>query len=367
MLKVMTILGTRPEVIKLSLVMKKLEIYTDHILVHTGQHYDYELNQIFFEDLDIKKPDYFLNSVGSNYAETIGNIISKSDNIIEREKPDAILIYGDTNSSLSVISAKRRHVPIFHMEAGNRCFDQRVPEELNRKVVDHLSDINLVISEHARRYLIAEGIKPETILKTGSCMREVYETLLFKNLNSKIMQTLRLRPRDFFIVSMHREENLESRLNMANFVGTLNRIAETYKKTIIFSTHPRTRAKLNNTILHDLIRLLNPLSFSDYIRLQENSLCVISDSGTLSEESAICGFPAVMIRETHERPEAMDETSVIMSGLKSNRVLESIDMAIKQGFTKKVVDYETEDVSTKVVRIIQSYTDYVNRTVWYKI
>ena len=373
MTKVVTIVGTRPEIIKLSRVIAELEKHVDHILVHTGQNYDYELNEIFFSDLGVKKPNYFLNAVGNSTAETIGNIISESDKILEKENPDAVLLYGDTNSCLSVISAKRRQIPIFHMEAGNRCFDQRVPEELNRKIVDHLSDINMPLTEQARDYLIAEGIKPETVIKTGSCMKEILSFYKDKINSSKVLNNLNVKEDEFFIVSSHREENVDYKENLISFLDSLNGIAQKYNLPIIVSTHPRTKArieKISNIKMDDKIQFLKPLGFFDYVNLQQNAKCVISDSGTISEESSILGFPSIMIRAAHERPEGMDEGAVIMSGLKKERILESIQMVISQyenGLTPKIVaDYDVDNVSMKVSRIILSYIDYINRFVWKK-
>ena len=373
MIKVVTIVGTRPEIIKLSRVIAELEKHVDHIIVHTGQNYDYELNEIFFKDLGVKKPNYFLNAVGNSTAETIGNIITESDKILEKENPDAVLLYGDTNSCLSVISAKRRQIPIFHMEAGNRCFDQRVPEELNRKIVDHLSDINMPLTEQARDYLVAEGIKPETVIKTGSCMKEILSFYKDKIDSSKVLKNLKLKKGEFFIVSSHREENVDYKENLISFLDSLNGIAEKYNLPIIVSTHPRTRArieKISNIKMDDKIQFLKPLGFFDYVNLQKNAKCVISDSGTISEESSILGFPAIMIRAAHERPEGMDEGAVIMSGLKRERILESLQMVISQNengvVPNRVADYDVDNVSMKVSRIILSYIDYINRTVWKK-
>ena len=317
--KVMTIVGTRPEIIKLSRVIHELDKFTDHILVHTGQNYDYELNEIFFNDLEIRKPNHFLNAVGNTTAETISLIIKESDKIIESEQPDAILIYGDTNSCLSVISAKRRQVPIFHMEAGNRCFDQRVPEEINRKIVDHLSDINMPLTEHARQYLISEGISPDTIIKTGSCMKEILNYYSKYINKSTINKELKLDNRKYFLVSAHREENVDYDSNLNSFLSSLNSIADRFNLPIIVSTHPRTKnriSKMKNKIkAHKLIRFLKPLGFFDYIQLQKNAYCVISDSGTITEESSILQFPAIMIRQAHERPEGMDKGTLIMLSL----------------------------------------------------
>lgn len=372
MKKVMTIVGTRPEIIKLSRVIAELEKYTEHILVHTGQNYDYELNEVFFYDMGIKKPDYFLNAAGDNAAITIANVISKSDALFEEIKPDAVLLYGDTNSCLSVISAKRRKIPIFHMEAGNRCFDQRVPEEINRKIVDQLSDINMTLTEHARRYLIAEGLKPETIIKTGSSMLEVLDFHKKDIENSKVLETLGLHVKDFFVVSAHREENIDSEQNFNDLLDSLNAIALMYGKRIIISTHPRTRKKLEGLGKKDfspLIEFMKPLGFFDYIALQQHALCTISDSGTITEESSILGFPAITIRQAHERPEGMDEGTLIMSGLKGDDIINAINIVTEQSKTNSmnmIKDYDTKNVSQKVVRIIVSYIDYINRTVWKK-
>lgn len=371
----MTIVGTRPEVIKLSRVIAELQCHVQHILVHTGQNHDYELNQIFFKQLKIKKPDYFLGVAGSTTAETIGNVIAKSDDVMAKENPHVLLLLGDTNSCLSAISAKRRKIPIFHMEAGNRCFDQRVPEEINRKIVDHTSDINLPYTEHARRYLLAEGLRPETIIKTGSPMKEILEYYKADIEASDILKQLKLRPTKYFVVSAHREENVDSDTNFRDLLHSLNTIAETYDMPVIVSTHPRTRKRLESPQtsceLDERIRFLKPWGFLDYVCLQTNAFCVVSDSGTITEESSIMNFPAVTIRQAHERPEGMDEGTVIMCGLKSERVLQSIEVVTKQfdhnGRAFRLVsDYESENVSKKVVRIIISYTDYVNRTVWHK-
>jgi UDP-N-acetylglucosamine 2-epimerase (non-hydrolysing) len=373
-MKVMTIVGTRPEIIKLSRVIAELEKYVDHVFAHTGQNYDYELNEIFFKDLEVRKPDYFLDVAGESVAETIGNVIAKSDKIMEKESPDAVLFYGDTNSCLAVISAKRRKIPIFHMEAGNRCFDQRVPEEINRKILDHLSDINMTLTEHARRYLIAEGLRPETIIKTGSPMKEILEYYMPRIMESDVLARLNLETGQFFLVSAHREENVDSEANFSDLLDSLNAIAKKYDRPVIVSTHPRTRKRLEALDRKDLdrrIQFLKPLGFFDYVKLQMEASCVISDSGTITEESTILNFPAIMIRQAHERPEGMDEGVLIMCGLKSEHVLDSIDIVTSQ-FKKdlrtfKIVqDYDTDNVSKKVLRIIMSYTDYVNRTVWYK-
>lgn len=374
MLKVMTIVGTRPEIIKLSRVMAELDKYTEHIIVHTGQNYDYELNEIFFHELKIRKPDYFLNAAGENAAATISNVILKSDELMDKIKPDAVLLYGDTNSCLSVISAKRKKIPVFHMEAGNRCFDQRVPEEINRKIVDHLSDINMPLSEHARGYLLAEGLKPETVIKTGSPMKEVLHYHREDIESSDILEKEKLTKGEYFIVSTHREENVDSEQNFKDLLDSLEAITEKYGKKVIVSTHPRTRKKLEAigfTNSNPLIEFMKPFGFIDYIWLQKNAFCVISDSGTITEESSILKFPAITIRQAHERPEGMDEGTLIMAGLKKDRVLDAIDVVTSQykennNVVKTVSDYDTENVSKKVVRIILSYTDYINKTVWHK-
>jgi UDP-N-acetylglucosamine 2-epimerase (non-hydrolysing) len=374
-IKVMTIVGTRPEIIKLCRVIHELERHANHILVHTGQNYDYELNEIFFKQLEIRKPDYFLDAAGETAAETIGNVIARSDKVMVSENPDALLLLGDTNSCLTAISAKRRKIPIFHMEAGNRCFDQRVPEEINRKIVDHISDINMTYTEHARRYLLNEGIKPETIIKTGSPMKEVIENHLSQIKDSEILKRLHLEPEKYFVVSAHREENVDSKANFSDLLESLNAIAEKYNQPVIVSTHPRTQKRLKDLGFDNLnaqIRLLKPLGFFDYVNLQINAFCVISDSGTITEESSILNFPAVMIRQAHERPEGMDEGTLIMCGLKAQRVMESINI-VTSNYSRTdrhfrlVQDYDTDNVSKKVLRIIMSYTDYVNRTVWHKV
>ena len=370
----MTIVGTRPEIIKLSRVINELDKFTDHILVHTGQNYDYELNEIFFKDLEIRKPNHFLNAVGQDTAETISKIINESDKIIELEKPEAVLLYGDTNSCLSVISAKRRQVPIFHMEAGNRCFDQRVPEEINRKIVDHLSDINMPLTEHAKQYLISEGIPPNNIIKIGSCMKEILDYYSKKIEKSNIHVDLKLNPKEYFLVSAHREENVDYEKNLKSLLISLNSVADKFNIPIIVSTHPRTKDRIDKmkgkVKANKLVRFLKPLGYLDYIKLQKNAYCVISDSGTITEESSILGFPAIMIRQAHERPEGMDEGTLIMSGLDQNRIIESINVVSDQ-YNNKIIpktvdDYNVDNVSQKVVKIILSYIDFVNRTVWKK-
>lgn len=374
MLKVMTIVGTRPEIIKLSRVMAELDKYTEHIIVHTGQNFDFELNEIFFQQLGVRSPDYYLDAAGKNAAETIANVIRKSDELMDVVRPDALLLYGDTNSCISVISAKRKRIPIFHMEAGNRCFDQRVPEEINRKIIDHLSDINMPLSEHARRYLINEGLRPETVIKTGSPMTEVL--LYHKEAIAKctILETENLKKGEYFIVSTHREENVDSERNFSNLLNSLNAITEKYKKKVIVSTHPRTRKKLETigfANANPMIEFMKPFGFLEYIKLQQNAYCVISDSGTITEEASILQFPAITIRQAHERPEGMDEGVLIMTGLNKERIIDSIDIVVSQfSENNKVIrhipDYEPENVSQKVVRLILSYTDYINRTVWHK-
>lgn len=374
MLKVMTIVGTRPELIKMSRVIAEFDQHTKHILVHTGQNYDYELNQLFFEDLGIRKPDHFLEAVGENAAQTIARVIEKSDAVMEKEEPDAVMLYGDTNSCLAVIAAKRRKIPVFHMEAGNRCFDQRVPEELNRKVLDHLSDINLVLTEHARRYLIAEGIPPETIIKTGSHMREVLDYYMPKIEKSDVLQRMGLKAGKFFIVSAHREENVDTPQNMLDLVETLNALAEQYDIPVIVSTHPRTKKKLDTMELGKLnphVQFLKPFGFCDYIKLQMEAMCVVSDSGTITEESSLLNLPAITIRNAHERPEGMDVGTLIMSGLKKERVLDAVRVIIAQHdryqrVMRPVQDYEAGAVSKQLLRVVMSYVDYVNRTVWSK-
>jgi UDP-N-acetylglucosamine 2-epimerase len=374
MLKVMTIVGTRPELIKMSRVIAEFDVHTKHILVHTGQNYDYELNQLFFEDLGIRKPDHFLEAVGENAAQTIARVIEKADAIMEQDRPDAVMLYGDTNSCLAVIAAKRRKIPVFHMEAGNRCFDQRVPEELNRKVLDHLSDINLVLTEHARRYLIAEGVRPETIIKSGSHMREVLDYYMPKIQQSDILQRMGLASNEFFIVSAHREENVDTPNNLRDMVETLNALAEQYRHPVIVSTHPRTKKRLDSLDLgqlNPLIQFLKPFGFCDYIKLQMESLCVVSDSGTITEEASLLNLPAITIRNAHERPEGMDVGTLIMSGLKKERVLDAVKVILAQHnkserATAAIEDYEISSASKKILRIVLSYVDYVNRTVWSK-
>ena len=368
-MKVMTIVGTRPEIIKLSTTIKELDKYTEHILVHTGQNYDYELNEIFFKDLGLREPDVYMNAAGENAAETIGNVIIKSDELIKKYQPDAILLYGDTNSCLSVISAKRNKVPVFHMEAGNRCFDERVPEEINRKVVDHLSDINMTLTEHARRYLISEGLRPETVIKTGSSMKEVLNECKENIDNSDVLERLNLEKGKYFVLSAHREENVDNPRNFKALIESINAVAEEYKMPIIFSAHPRTRKKIEaeGIIFSDYVKYMKPLGFNDYNKLQQNAFCVISDSGTITEESSIMGFPAITIRQAHERPEGMDEGTLIMSGVYKEDVLDAIKVVTDVDKKPHIVnDYDVDHVGMKVVKIIMSYTGYINRTVWRK-
>lgn len=371
-LKVMTVVGTRPEIIRLSAVIYKLEESEaiEHILVHTGQNYDYELNEIFFKDFKLKKPDYFLNAANSTAIETIGNILIKIDPIMEEVKPDAFLVLGDTNSCLTALAAKRRHIPIFHMEAGNRCFDQRVPEETNRKIVDHTADINLTYSDIAREYLLNEGLPADRIIKTGSPMFEVINSRLEDVGKSDALERLGLEEGKYFVVSAHREENISSEVNFLNLVDSLNAVAERYNIPIIVSTHPRTRKmiELKGIEFNPLISLMKPLGFNDYVKLQIKAKAVLSDSGTISEESSILGFRALNIRQAHERPEAMEEASVMMVGLEKERILQGLEVLETQYIDtlRKVADYSMPNVSEKVLRIILSYTDYVNTVVWGK-
>ena len=369
-LKVMTVVGTRPEIIRLSAVINKLDKSEaiDHILVHTGQNYDYELNEVFFEDFKLKKPDYFLNSAIGTAIETIGNILINIERVIDKENPDAFLILGDTNSCLTAIAAKRRHIPIFHMEAGNRCFDQRVPEETNRKIVDHVADINLTYSDIAREYLLREGLLPDRVIKTGSPMYEVIKSKLDDINNSDVLNKLNLEKNKYFVVSAHREENINSERNFLNLVESLNAIADKYNFPVIVSTHPRTRKMIEEkgVKFNSLINLLKPLGFNDYVKLQIESKTVLSDSGTISEESSILKFKALNLREAHERPEAMEEASVMMVGLKKERILQGLEILETQekDTLREVYDYSMPNVSDKVLRIILSYTDYINRNVW---
>jgi len=371
-LKVMTVVGTRPEIIRLSAVIKKLEgsEAIEHILVHTGQNYDYELNEVFFHDFKLNKPDYFLQAAMGTAVETIGNILIKIDPILEEVKPSALLILGDTNSCLCAIAAKRRHIPIFHMEAGNRCFDQRVPEEINRKIVDHISDINLPYSDIAREYLLKEGMPVDRIIKTGSPMFEVIQSRKEDIENSDVLERLNLKVGEYFVISAHREENIDTEENFFNLVDSLNAIAEIYQIPVIVSTHPRTRNRINekHIIFHPLVQTLKPLGFNDYLKLQTKAKAVLSDSGTISEEASILKFRALNIRRAHERPEAMEEASVMMVGLTKERILQGLKILETQqkDTLRSVADYHVPNVSEKVLRIILSYTDYVNRVVWGK-
>lgn len=375
-LKVMTVVGTRPEIIRLSSVLKKLDATAaiEHVLVHTGQNYDYELNEVFFKDFGIRKPDHFLNAAGKNAAETIGKILIAIDPLLETEKPDAFLVLGDTNSCLCAIPAKKRQIPIFHMEAGNRCFDQRVPEETNRKIVDHISDINLTYSDIAREYLLREGLPADRIIKTGSPMFEVIHSRLQEIHASPVIQDLGLKVGEYFVVSAHREENISADRTFFALVSTLNAMASQYKLPIIVSTHPRTRKRIEEAgvVFDPLVQLMKPLGFVDYVRLQSGAKAVLSDSGTISEESSILNFPALNIREAHERPEAMEEASVMMVGMSQERILQGLALLETQArgeqrLLRPVADYSMPNVSDKVVRIILSYTDYVNRVVWQKV
>jgi UDP-N-acetyl-L-fucosamine synthase len=372
-LKVMTIVGTRPEIIRLSRVINKLDDYANHVLVHTGQNYDYELNEIFFNDLSIRKPNHFLNAAGKNASETIGQIIIKVDKILEKENPDVLLVLGDTNSCLSSIPAKRRKIPIFHMEAGNRCFDQRVPEETNRRIVDHIADINLTYSSIAREYLLNEGYPADQIIKTGSPMFEVLTYFRDRIQSSNILKTLELTKNRFFLVSAHREENVDNNVSLLTLVESLNNIAKEYDLPIIVSAHPRTKLRVdeNGIKFHKNIKLLKPLGFHDYNNLQINAKATLSDSGTINEESSILNFPALNIREAHERPEGMEEGSVMMVGLGSKRIMQALKILEDQSsgntrLLRMVDDYSMPNVSDKVLRIIHSYTDYINRKVWKK-
>ena len=373
MLKVMTIVGTRPEIIRLSRTIVKLDSFCDHTLVHTGQNYDYELNEVFFSDLGIRKPDLFLEAAGATAAETIGQVIMSSDRALEQFKPDALLLLGDTNSALAAIAAKRRKIPIFHMEAGNRCFDFRVPEEINRRIVDHIADINLTYSEIAREYLLSEGLPPDQVIKTGSPMREVIEHYASDIEQSDILNRIGLKKHDYFLVSSHREENVDSKHNLGKLIQILNTVAEKYKKPVIVSTHPRTRKRLDALGLktHSLVQFLKPFGFLDYIKLQSSARCVLSDSGTITEESSILNFPALNIREVHERPEGFEEAAVMMVGLDVYRVLDALSVLDhqprgEQRLIALVHDYAVQNVSDKMLRIILSYTDFINRKVWHK-
>lgn len=372
-LKVMSVVGTRPEIIRLSRVLAELDKYCDHVLVHTGQNYDYELNQIFFDDLGLRKPDVFLNAAGRSGAETIGKVIISVDEVLAEVKPDAMLVLGDTNSCMSILPAKRRKIPTFHMEAGNRCFDMRVPEEINRRIVDHTADINLTYSTIARDYLLREGLSPDMVIKTGSPMNEVLRFYRPKIEASQILDNLGLTSEAYFVVSAHREENIESDKNFQNLVNVLNTVADSYGLPVIVSTHPRTQNRINagQVKFHPLVKLLKPLGFSDYNKLQLSAKAVLSDSGTINEESSILNFPALNLREAHERPEGMEEAAVMMVGLDDVRVLQCLKILEDQGrgeerLLRQVADYSMPNVAKKIVRIVHSYTDYVNRVIWKK-
>lgn len=372
MRKVMTLVGTRPELIKMSRVIAELDARTTHVLVHSGQNYDYELNEIFFDDLGIRKPDHFLEANRPTAAGTIAAVIASTDELFAATRPEALLLYGDTNTGLAVIAAKRRKIPVFHMEAGNRCFDERVPEELNRKVLDHLSDINLVLSEHARRYLLAEGIRPETIIKTGSHMPEVLEHAMSRIRASDVLVRTGLEAGKYFVVSAHREETVDSPARLRELLGTLQALVDAWQMPVIFSTHPRTRRRLEELgagSIDPLIRFLPPFGFTDYVKLQLESWCVLSDSGTITEEASLLNLPAVMLRDAHERPEGMDAGTLIMSGLGCEQVLDAVRVITAQHDRNRrempvVSDYASTTVSKQVVRVVLSYIDYVNRTVW---
>jgi len=372
-LKVVTVVGTRPEIIRLACVMKKLDEHCEHILVHTGQNYDYELNEIFFNDLGIRKPDYFLGAAGATGAETIGNVIIAVDKVLAEVQPEALLVLGDTNSCMAVLPAKRRKIPTFHMEAGNRCFDQRVPEEINRRLVDHMADINLTYSSIARDYLLREGLPADMVIKTGSPMFEVLNTYREGIEASDVLERLNLKKHQFFVISAHREENVDSDKNFLNLAESLNTIAETYQMPVIVSTHPRTQKRVDamGIKFNPLVQLLKPLGFKDYNKLQLSAKAVLSDSGTINEESSIMNFPALNLREAHERPEGMEEAAVIMTGLQKERIMQSLAVIENQPrdderLIRQVYDYSMPNVSDKIVRIIHSYTDYVNRVVWKK-
>lgn len=372
-IKVMTIVGTRPEIIRLSRVIAVLENVTEHVLVHTGQNYDYELNEIFFEQLGVPRPKHYLEAAGRTAAETIGQTIARADAVLESERPDAVLVLGDTNSALAVIPAKRRKVPVFHMEAGNRCFDMRVPEEINRRIVDHVSDINMCYSEHARRYLLAEGFPPDRVIKTGSPMKEVLDHHRAAIESAGVHERLGLERGRYFVVSLHREENVDDPARLECLAGVLGALAERYGLPLVFSVHPRTRKRLEagGLRLHELVRGMPPLGFFDYVALQKDAFCTLSDSGTITEESSILGFPAVTVREAHERPEGMDEGAVVLTGLSRDRILQAVELTRRQfdtmGPCRVPDDYQVDQLSWKVAKIILGYTDYVNRTVWRKV
>ncbi len=374
-MKVLTVLGTRPEIIKLSRVIAELDQHVDHVLVHTGQNFDFELNEVFFDQLGVRKPDHFLDAAGETAAETIAKVIVRADEVFAAEQPDAVLILGDTNSCMAVIPAKRRKIPVFHMEAGNRSFDERIPEEINRRIVDHVSDINLVYTEHARRYLLREGVRPETVFKTGTPMREVLDFHAEAIANSNVLADMELEQRRFFLVSAHREENVDDPRRLRTLLDAVNGLAERYGFPVIISTHPRTRMRLEGLEQrfesHQLVTFMKPLGFFEYIKLQTEAACVVSDSGTLTEEASLLGLSAVTIREAHERPEGMDEGVLVMSGIRREEVLAAVNVTMNQWSgpsmpVQPVADYAAANVSTKVLRIIMSYTGYVNRTVWLK-
>ena len=369
MLKIMTVVGTRPELIKLSRVIPLFDQHTKHILVHTGQNFDYELNEIFFQELGLRKPDYFLDANGSTTAQTIARIIEKTDAVLEAEDPDGLLLYGDTNSCLCVIAAKRRKIPVFHMEAGNRCFDQRVPEEINRKLVDHLSDVNIVLTEHARRNLLSEGLPADRIFKSGSHMKEVLDHYMPSIESSKALEVLGIRPKEYFLVSAHREENVDTAENLQALLDSLRAIRKRWGFPVIISTHPRTRQRLQGRAVEpatDQIRFLKPFGFLDYVHLQMNAFCVLSDSGTLTEEASLLGFPAVMIRDAHERPEGVDAGSLIMCGVRPDRVLDAVRMTteVDRSSAPRIGDYEKSSASQTILWLVTSYVDYINRVVW---
>jgi UDP-N-acetylglucosamine 2-epimerase len=371
-LKVMTIVGTRPEIIRLAEIIKKCDRYFNHILVHTGQNWDYTLNQVFFDDLGLRAPDYYLDSVGQTLGETMGNILAKSYEVLQKEKPEALLILGDTNSALSAICAKRLKIPIFHMEAGNRCFDENLPEEINRRIVDHISDIHLPYTEHARRYLIAEGVRKEHIYVTGSPMAEILSLYHDKIFTSNILSELGLEKQKYFIVSAHREENIDNEKNFTSLMSALNTVAETYNMPVIYSTHPRSQAMLKKKgfTFHPLVKSLKPFGFFDYNFLQLNAYCVLSDSGTVPEESAIMNFPAISIRTSTERPEAMDKGNIIIGGVTGNDILQAVELCRAMWLNEEkgvpVPDYEDTNVSVKVIKLIQSYVKIINQMVWRK-
>lgn len=370
-LKLITVIGTRPEIIRLAEIIKLADTTFNHILVHTGQNYDYTLNEIFFDDLSLRKPDYFLGVVGNNLGETIGNVIAKSYDVLNKENPDALLVLGDTNSVLCTIAAKRLKIPIFHMEAGNRCFDQNVPEEINRKISDHISDINLTYTEHSRRYLLSEGFRKDHVFVTGSPLYEVLKKFSEQIDGSKILEKLNLEEKKYFVVSSHREENIDLGNNFTTLVESINNVAEKYKLPIIFSTHPRTKIKIDKTKtnFNSLVTILPPLGFFDYVALQKRSFCVLSDSGTISEESSMMGFPAVSIRTSTERPEAIDAGTIILGGITTNDILNSIEITTNTFVTQKSilpVEYQIKDVSIRVIKAIQSYTSIINRVIWNK-